>query len=103
MLARPASLTTEFTIFNVSETPVTYKVGQSSFVVEPRYARTHRSGRPPTVTVQWPAESKQQPTTFDPESGMRYVIQKNAEGAFEVAKTKVEEPESPPSAPPVAP
>lgn len=90
LFARPASLAVEFTLFNATQAPFTYKLDERSFVIEPRYARTHRSGRPPTVTIEWPDESEKKPTTFEPESGMRYVIQRNAEGAFELAKTKAE-------------
>ena len=94
MFGRPASLAVEFTIFNASRTPVPYELEGRKFVIEPRYARTHRSGRPPELTIQWPEDAKQQPTTIEPESGMRYRVERNAEGAFELTKSKAEKPAS---------
>jgi uncharacterized protein YkwD len=87
MFGRPASLAVEFSLFNVTQTPIAYEIDGRSFTLEPRYVRTHTSGRPPQVTIRWPEESKQQPTVLKPDAGDRYRIEAGEDGAFRVEKT----------------
>jgi uncharacterized protein YkwD len=105
LFGRPGSLSIEFSIFNVTQTPIPYEVGKRTYVIEPRYTRTHTFGRPPEVTFQWPEESKQQPTVVEPQTGTRYRIETNDEGGFRLVTTQAtpEEPSESPAAETPAP
>lgn len=87
LFGRPASLRVEFSIFNVTQTPITYETAGRAFTLEPRFARTHNSGRPPEVTIRWPEASQRQPTVLRPEQGDRYRIEAGDDGALRVEKT----------------
>lgn len=100
MSGRPTSLSVEFSIFNTTQMPIAYETAGRSFTLEPRYARTHTSGRPPQVTIKWPEASQRQPTVLKPETGDRYRIEAAEDGSLRVGKTEAAADSSEPSAAP---
>ncbi|HEV7279561.1 MAG TPA: CAP domain-containing protein [Pirellulaceae bacterium] len=98
MFGRPGSLSIEFSIFNVSQTAIPYEVRGRTYVIEPRYTRTHTFGRPPEVTFKWPEDSEKQPTVVKPENGTRYRIETAVEGGFQLETTKETPEEETPQA-----
>lgn len=51
LFGRPRSALQSFSVKNQTPNDITYRVGQRSFSLPPRYSRTHRVCRPPTVKL----------------------------------------------------
>jgi uncharacterized protein YkwD len=84
MFGRPHSLAIEFEISNRTEAEVSYRIGEETFRLFPRYTRTHTRCRPPVVTVELPGE-KGGRKTLKPASGDHFVVA-GKEGAYQVTK-----------------
>jgi uncharacterized protein YkwD len=74
MFGRPKSLRTEFRLSNESQAEVTYKIGDRSFSLPPRYTRTHMRCRSTEITLVWQEDSQRQSKTIKPEDGDQFVI-----------------------------
>ena len=78
MFGRPKSMQIEFSIQNPTEQEVRYRIGSRTFVLPPRYTRTHTRCRPGEVELLAEArEGQEQPGTADtiqPEDGDHFQI-----------------------------
>ncbi len=88
MFARPKSLAVEFKITNESEVQAEYKMGDKTFVLPPRYTRSHEVCRVNDLAFRWPdAEGQEQ--TVRPANGDHFVI---VQGGDELKLRKVTKP-----------
>jgi uncharacterized protein YkwD len=74
MFGRPESGAIEFRISNESGTDVSYSIGNKSFQLPPRYARTHMSCRTSPVSFDFPGQSGSADEQVHPSSGDRFAI-----------------------------
>ena len=70
MFGRPKSLAVHFKVVNESGESATYRVGEKTFTLPPRYTRTHEQCRPTAVVFALPAAKE----TLQAEAGRRFVI-----------------------------
>jgi uncharacterized protein YkwD len=74
MFGRPKSQAIEFTITNRSTVDVSYTIDERTFLLPPRYSRTHTRCRKSEVDVEAQREAALD-TTVTPASGERFVIE----------------------------
>src|SRR5262249_45324930 len=91
MFGRPKSLAFEFEIANRAGAEVTYKVGDESFTLKPRYVMKHTVCVPTDVTFQWPDAAgeagKGGSQTIRPTAnGERYAVVTGPDGKLTVRK-----------------
>ena len=83
MFGRPKSQAIEFKITNRAPVAVTYRIGEESFKLEPRYSRTHMRCRPADLMLE-PADKEADPKrkseTVRPGKGDKLVITEEKDG-----------------------
>jgi hypothetical protein len=84
MFGRPKSEMVAFQITNTSGAVLRYEVAGRTFVLPPRYSRTHGQCRPADLTVHWP--NGQESTTVRPPNGGRYTAVREGSGRFKLGK-----------------
>jgi hypothetical protein len=82
MFGHPRSQRLTFQIANRSPAVIGYTLGEHTWPLPPRSARTHQRCRPVEVTLHWP--SAQEQTTVHPHNGARYTIVKGDAGVFSI-------------------
>jgi uncharacterized protein YkwD len=80
MFGRPKADTIRFEVANRSSWPITYRVGDQSHTVEPRYTMTHEQGRPADVTFELVSEGKTVSRTFHVDKTARFIIDDHDKG-----------------------
>jgi uncharacterized protein YkwD len=73
MFGRPASAAVEFSITNRADSAIEYTIFDQTFLLPPRYTRTHSRCRTPSVTFDFP-EGQSAPKRIDPTRGDHYSI-----------------------------
>jgi uncharacterized protein YkwD len=73
MFGRPASAAVEFSITNRADAPIEYTIADQTFLLPPRYTRTHTRCRTPRVSFELPGEQST-PSKIEPTSGDHYDI-----------------------------
>ena len=86
MFGRPKALALTFTVTNESAATVSYRIGESSFSLPPRYTRTHEQCRPTEVIFEGAGgENEKKEQTLKAENGSRFVLT-GEEGKVQVKK-----------------
>ena len=74
MFGRPKSLAVHFKVVNESGESATYRVGEKTFTLPPRYTRTHEQCRPTDVAFELPGGKEPTTKTLKAETGSRFVV-----------------------------
>jgi uncharacterized protein YkwD len=82
MFGRPLSTRTRFSIANRSGETVRYSIDGRSFLLRPRYTRTHQRCRPVTIDFGW----TDQDDALVPADGADYIVTKAADGSVTVTR-----------------
>src|SRR5205807_238503 len=67
VFGRPKSLALHFKVMNESGDTATYRIGEKTFTLPPRYTRTHEQCRPTEATFVLPAGEKKEEQLFKAE------------------------------------
>jgi uncharacterized protein YkwD len=73
MFGRPKSLALRFKVHNESGKTATYRIGDKTYSLPPRYTRTHEQCRPTEVIFEQSA-GNQKEQTFKPKNGERFSV-----------------------------
>jgi uncharacterized protein YkwD len=85
MFGRPKSQAVRFKIANQTQAEVSYKIGEQSFTLPPRYVRTHELCRPAEVAFELAGGEKPKTETVKAETGFQFSLVEDG-GAVKVKK-----------------
>jgi uncharacterized protein YkwD len=80
MFGRPRSQRIQVEVENKADVPITYQLDDREFKLVPRQIRTHERCRPPVLTVEWGAATKQPPQRLRLPAGGHFVIERAKAG-----------------------
>lgn len=82
MFGRPASQVVEFRIANRTESEMSYRLGITTFPLDPMQTRTHKQCRTEELIFNFPRQSRS--TAYRPKQGDRFAVVRLESGEFRV-------------------